>query len=395
MTHRGLAGSVAALALALASAVAACAAPGATPAAPSARVWSPVIAANPSPAGDTGSTDTPPPAPVSNAASTPAPPDGGPAAGTAAWTTRSVALYRAAGSTGPAQVHLGSNFAVTLSSGRASVDGEPWYEVTWATPGRRGTGWLPASAVMLHRGTAVASAGIDALDAGLAAYLANLGPRVGVAVTDVTRGVRYTYNAGRGYVTASSIKVPIMLALLSQLEEQERRPTARERSLLTTMIENSNNVSATALYAAIGAQRGIAAFMRRVGVSGLRPASPTRGWGWSTITPRAMAALLERLHAGTILTAKDRALALGLMENVQASQQWGVGDTRPAGANVALKNGWTAGPDGLWVANSSGIVTAGDEVYVIAVYTKANRTVAEGKRIVNHVCGVIGKRLVH
>jgi beta-lactamase class A len=366
-----------------------------TPAAPSAQVRSPVIAVNPSPAGDAGPTDTPPPAPVSNAASTPAPPDGGPAAGTAAWTTRSVALYRAAGSTSPAQVHLGPNFAVTLSSGRASVDGEPWYEVTWATPGRRGTGWLPGSAVTLHRGTAVASAGIDALDAGLATYLANLGPRVGVAVTDVTRGVRYTYNAGRGYVTASSMKVPIMLTLLSQLEEQDRSPTARERSLLTTMIENSNNASASALYAAIGNQDGIAAFMRRVGVSGLRPASPARGWGWSTIAPRTMAALLQRLYAGTILTAKDRALALGLMENVQASQQWGVGDTRPAGANVALKNGWTLGPDGLWVANSSGIVTAGDEVYVIAVYTTANRTVAEGKRIVSHVCAVIGKRLVH
>jgi len=393
MTHRGLAGSV--VALVLASAVTACAAPGVTPAAPSAQVRSPVIAVNPSPAGDAGPTDTPPPAPVSNAASTPAPPDGGPAAGTAAWTTRSVALYRAAGSTGPAQVHLGPNFAVTLSAGRASVDGEPWYEVTWATPGRRGTGWLPTSAVMLHRGTAVASAGIDALDAGLATYLANLGPRVGVAVTDVTRGVRYTYNAGRGYVTASSMKVPIMLALLSQLEARDRRPTARERSLLTTMIENSNNASASALYAAIGNQAGITAFMRRVGVAGLRPASPARGWGWSTITPRAMAALLERLHAGTILTAKNRALALGLMENVQASQQWGVGDTRPAGANVALKNGWTLGPDGLWVANSSGIVTAGDEVYVIAVYTKANRTVAEGKRIVSHVCEVMGKRLVH
>jgi hypothetical protein len=71
-----------------------------------------------------------------------------------------------------------------------------------------------------------------------------------------------------------------------------------------------------------------------------------------------------------------------------------VGDTRPAGATVAMKVGYTAGPDGLWVANSSGIVTAGKEVYIIAVYTTANRTIPEGKRIVSHVCGVIGKLLV-
>jgi beta-lactamase class A len=304
-------------------------------------------------------------------------------------------LYGSAASTGAAQVHLGPNFPVTLTSGRKSVEGEPWHEVTWATPGRRGTGWLPGSSVTLDRRAGLASAGIDALDAGLATYLANLGPRVGVAVTDVTRGVSYTYNAGHAYVSASSMKVPIMLTLLSQHEEQRRRLTAGERSLLTTMIENSDNASASALYAAIGYQAGITAFMRQIGLSGLRPASPVRGWGWSMITPRTMAALLQRLKAGTILTAKNRALALGLMEHVQASQQWGVGDTRPAGATVALKDGWTLGPDGLWVANSSGIVTAGDEVYVIAVYTKANRTVAEGKRIVSHVCEVIGKRLVH
>jgi hypothetical protein len=67
-----------------------------------------------------------------------------------------------------------------------------------------------------------------------------------------------------------------------------------------------------------------------------------------------MAALLERLHAGTILTAKNRALALGLMADVQASEQWGVADTRPAGATFAMKEGYTTGPDGLWVAKSSG-----------------------------------------
>ena len=71
-----------------------------------------------------------------------------------------------------------------------------------------------------------------------------------------------------------------MLAFLSQLEAQKRQPTARERYLLTTMIENSNNASASALYAAIGNQAGITAFMRQVGLSGLaRPARPGAGAG--------------------------------------------------------------------------------------------------------------------
>jgi hypothetical protein len=40
-------------------------------------------------------------------------------------------------------------------------------------------------------------------------------------------------------------------------------------------------------------------------------------------------------------------------------------------------------------------VTADDEVYVIPVYTTANSTVAQGKQIVNRVCQVVGRRLVH
>jgi Beta-lactamase enzyme family len=290
-----------------------------------------------------------------------------------------------------AQVHLGSNFPVTLTSDVETVDDARWRQATWMTPGRHGTGWLPATSLTTKRPAGVASASLDALDQALGAYLTKLGKRVGVKVWDVTRGVAYTWNAGVGYLMASSVKVPIMLALLTRLEAKGRRPTTAELTLLTTMIENSNNDSATALWTEIGNGPGLAAFMRKVGIAGY---VPSIHWGYSSITPTAMVALLGKLHAGTILSAADRKLALGLMEHVQAGQRSGVGDSSPAGATIAMKDGWVPGPDGQWEVNSSGIVTVGSETYIISVYTTDSATSGAGFAITRHVCEIVGDRLV-
>jgi beta-lactamase class A len=301
-----------------------------------------------------------------------------------------------AGDDAAAQVHLGANFPLRLTLASKNVDGKIWYQATWQTPGRYETGWLPSSAFTLNRPSGEAAASLDALDTALAAYLAKLGTRVGVVVADVTRGVTYSYNGSRAFYAASSMKVPIMFTLLSQLEAKRREPTGHEMSLLTTMIEFSNNKSAKALYDEIGAQAGIKAFMRQVGISGLSPAPAANGWGYSTITPAAMVALLKRLNAGTILTAAHRALALRLMTHVIAHQRVGVGDSSPAGATIALKDGWVQIHDGSGtsVMNSSGIVTLDGETYVIAVYTDKDRSFYDGFIIARYVCRVVGDRLV-
>lgn len=315
-------------------------------------------------------------------------------AGEPAWTNQAVALFPKATDDGTAQVHLGANFPINLTGQTASFEGKPWDQVTWKTPGRVGTGWLPASALTTRPPHGSASASLDALDLDLGTYLSKLGTRVGVEVLDLTRGVTYTYNADRAYLVASSMKVPIMLTFLTQLEAKGREPTTRELSLLTTMIENSNNDSASALFKAIGYEVGINAFMHQVGISGLTVSTRGTGWGWSVITPAAMVALLLRLHEGTVLNANHRALALKLMEHIEADQRVGVGDSSPAGATIALKDGWVSGPDDLMVMNSSGIVTLGKETYILAVYTVDDDTLNEGFTIVRHICKVIGVRLV-
>jgi beta-lactamase class A len=317
-------------------------------------------------------------------------------AGTPAWTNQAVALSPAAGDETSASVHLGANFPLVLTEQSPAADGSLWFRATVQTPGRQAFGWLPASSVTFLQPAGGATAGVDALDVDLAAYLNGLGNRIGVDVFDVTRGVEYKYNADLSFYAASSMKVPIMLALLAQLDARHREPTADQLALMTEMIENSINDAATELYKEVGWQRGMRQFMDKVGIGGLYAEVPTIGWGHSTITAAAMVALLSGLNDGTILADDDRAFALRLMRHIESDQRVGVGDSSPAGATIAMKDGWTSAADeqGPYVMNSSGIVTLGGETYVIAVYTSGNRSYPEGFDITRHVCKVVGEKLM-
>ncbi len=213
-------------------------------------------------------------------------------------------------------------------------------------------------------------------------------------VYDVTHQRYYTYNAPALFSTGSSMKVPIMLTFFDMIERQGREPTSHEMYLLTTMIENSNNDSASALYSGeIGGAAGVAGYMQRIGISGLYP-NPN-AWGWSLISPRTMVNLLTRLYYGSILTARHRDLAFYLMEHVEADQRVGVGDTAPIGATVAMKDGWVPSPDGLWAFNSSGLVMTSRETYIIAAYSKQEPSLEAGQTVVRQVCSEVASMLVN
>jgi fructose-1-phosphate kinase PfkB-like protein len=118
-------------------------------------------------------------------------------------------------------------------------------------------------------------------------------------------------------------------------------------------------------------------------INGLTPS--VDAWGYSLITPQAMADLLTLLLQGKILTQSHRALALNLMEQVEQDQRVGVGDTAPAGTTVAMKNGWVVDPDGLWAMNSSGIVMGSQETYILTIYTQGLSSLEEEQTITQHI----------
>lgn len=310
----------------------------------------------------------------------------------ALWSQEDTALYKTPG--GDLELaHIGQNFPLTLVGDIASVNGKQWYHVQWSAPEGINSGWVQAAAVTFTSpGNVPANADFDVLSPDLAAYLSNLGSNAGAVVYDLTRQRYYTYNSNGQFLTASSMKVPIMLTFLDMLESQGQQIDDQHMNLLTTMIENSNNDSASELYFnEIGGATGITNFMQKVGISGLQP--DATAWGYSLITPQAMVNLLTYLYQGKILTAQDRTLALNLMENVEADQQSGVGDTAPSQATVAMKDGWVPGPDNLWAMNTSGIVTIGKETYIISVYTQEQPSLAAGQAIVRKVCSAVATDL--
>ncbi len=289
-------------------------------------------------------------------------------------------------------VHVEQNFPLVLLGNTTWVGGMLWYDVQWNTPKGKHNGWVDASTVTFSVPTnGIRQASFDMLSPTLEAYLDDTDPDVGVVLYDVTHQTYYIHSSSTQFIVASSMKIPIMLTFFDMVEQQGRDPDDSEMSLLTTMIENSNNDSASNLFTAVGGASGIASYMQKIGVTGLSPDDDS--WGYSLITPQAMVDMLTLLYQGKILNGPHRTLALNLMENIESDQQAGVGDTAPAGAIVAMKDGWVTGPDNYWAMNSSGIVTSGNETYILAVYTQEQSSLDDGQAIARHVCSTIASLL--
>jgi beta-lactamase class A len=308
------------------------------------------------------------------------------------WAQGNTTLLEGPG-TGQAVAHVRQQFPLTLLGQASWKAGQLWYHVHWTAAKQTGAGWAAASAITFRSpGNVAGWASFDVLSPALAAYLASIGSNVNTVVYDVTRQRYYTYHDTVQFIMGSSMKVPIMLTFLDMTEREGREPDDDDMNLLTTMIENSNNDSASELYyRRIGSAAGVASYLQRIGITGLDP-NPS-AWGYSLVTPLAMVNLLTLLHEGKILTAHDRDLALYLMEHIELDQRVGTGDTAPPGATVAMKNGWLPGPDGLWAMNTSGIVMVGQETYIISVYTHEQPSLNNGHAIVRHVCGAVASLL--
>ncbi len=312
--------------------------------------------------------------------------------GTNVWLTGNAAIVNTPGGS-VASVHLGQNFPLALSGQAQWLNGALWYQTSWKSLQQSGSGWAPASLVTLTTPTkgAAAWASFDALSPDVAKYLASFGKNVGSVVYDMTRNQYYSYNETTPFVLASSSKVSLMVSYLLWLESQGRGPNASENVTLTNMIEHSDNNAAQLIFDRLGGSNGQAAFYKKIGVTGY-VANPY-GWGWASLPPLGQMQVLTLLQEGKVLTAHDRAYALNLMNHIEADQHMGVGETLPPGATVAMKDGWVPAPDGLWAINTSGIVTAGSETYIIVVYTAHQSDYDSAWNITRHVCKAVGQLL--
>ena len=202
--------------------------------------------------------------------------------------------------------------------------------------------------------------------------------KVSVAVLDLASGESATYG-GAAFDTASIVKVDILATLLLQAQDAGRQLTATEKSYATTMIENSDNDSASALWRIIGKAGGLDAANKTLGLSGTTGGDDML-WGLTQTTAADQLTLLQQVFGDdSKLSSASQSYIQGLMKQIEADQQWGV-SAAADGSKWALKNGWLArSTTGLWDVNSIGRVTGEDgDTYLVAVLSKGSTTQTKG-----------------
>jgi hypothetical protein len=214
---------------------------------------------------------------------------------------------------------------------------------------------------------------------------------VSAAVVDLDSGYLYQYRPGQQDITASIVKVQILATLLAQAQAVGRALSPAEQSLATSMIEESDNDAATALWDDVGGAPAVQAFDRSVGMNGTFPAF---AWGLTVTTALDQVILLQHLVLpNPVLSSASRSYELGLMESVTPTQAWGVSAGAAPGTSVALKNGWLpVGP--TWQINSVGWVHGSGRDYLIAVLTSGNPSEEYGIQSVGLVAGACWATLV-
>ncbi|MDQ1292902.1 MAG: hypothetical protein QG608_783 [Actinomycetota bacterium] len=203
-------------------------------------------------------------------------------------------------------------------------------------------------------------------------YLTDRPGKGSVAALDLVTAHSVTYRGTREFITASIVKVDILIALLFAAQKDGRSLTRSEKSLTRSMITRSDNDAASTLWNTIGGARGLNRVNARLGLTGTH--AGTGGyWGHTRTTASDQLRLLRVLAGSTSsLTRARRSYALDLMRDVVADQRWGVSAIAADTKAAALKNGWLASAtdDGLWTVHSIGrVVPANGNPVLLAVLT--------------------------
>lgn len=226
-----------------------------------------------------------------------------------------------------------------------------------------------------------------AVTAALSASAASAGaPDFAVAVQNHQSGVSYSFGADEPFETASVVKVEILAALLLQAREEGRPLTADERNLAQTMIQQSDNAAATALWSKIGGAGGLNDAAATLGLTETVPGA-NGWWGWTTTTVSDQIKLLEVIADPTGPLGDSGQVILDLMGHVADDQDWGVSAASGPGESTALKNGWMTRENqgGRWTVNSVGRITGAGTDLTMAVMTRGHTSLSQGIAFVEKV----------
>ena len=222
------------------------------------------------------------------------------------------------------------------------------------------------------------------------AYIQKRPGKAGVMVTDLRTGMSFGENEKGRFVSASIMKVDILSSLLLQRQRDGRGLTGGERALAGTMIRQSDNSAANALYSAAGDGPGVADTNKTFGLRHTKPFHTS--WGSSLTSPADQVRLLTNLASdASPLEPRARRYVLGLMGSVLDEQAWGISAAARPGEKVALKNGWTPvrHQGHGWTINSIGRITGHDHDFLIAVCSGDSPTMGAGVSTVEHIAEMV------
>lgn len=216
---------------------------------------------------------------------------------------------------------------------------------------------LLAASALLVVPTPVARADLAQRIARADAYLATRPGAVGYVLRDRTTGSAHRNDAaGTLMWTASTIKLAMVVDLLTRASAGQIALTPNDRQLMSDMMHSSDSDAADTLWRRYSGPDNMA-FNRNFPAYGMTSLQPQQGfsniypyWGFQKSTAQD----LDRLMSYTLtrLPPAQTAAIVSEMQHLDANQQWGVW-----GAGSAMtpgnKNGWSQ-EQGGWVVNSVG-----------------------------------------
>jgi hypothetical protein len=133
--------------------------------------------------------------------------------------------------------------------------------------------------------------------------------------------------------TCSVIKVWIAADYL-----RTKKPSTAKQAAISKMIRNSDNASATTLFAELGKS---ASFKRMQEMCGLTDFTPGSSWGQCQMSSRDLARLAAKVTDGTAAGPDWTEWLIGEMRQVKLGT-WGIREALPAdqAAQLPIKNGW-------------------------------------------------------
>jgi len=215
---------------------------------------------------------------------------------------------------------------------------------------------------------------------------------VAIAASDPNLGVTCALNTTAHFYSASVIKVTILSALIYKIGGVGHLTTA-QRNLAYSMITQSNNSSATALWN----EAGMGAMQNFLNRAGMHSTVLSSAWGLTRITAQDELTQLRDLSYPSLLGPYARAYILSLMAQVTSSQRWGVSRAAGPGVTVHIKNGWLGYPASYdWNINSLGVFTGKNINYQMAVLISpaaGGQSESYGIQTVQDAAGIINANL--